>query len=82
MRTISLAVLESDYEAFKEAAKEQGRSAAQLIREAMTFFRQHRLQKREPLRALPVLSAHRPIGNLPSRAELYDEVFEDREDSR
>ena len=77
MRRISLAVLESDYEAFKQAAKEQERSAAQLIREAMTFFRQHRLQQREPLRELPILSANRLLGELPSRAELYDELFED-----
>ena len=77
MKTISVAVSEADYEAFQEAAKETHRSAAQLIREAMTFFREQRLEHRSRLEQLPVFPGSRPISPLPSRVEVYDEVFGD-----
>ena len=37
-----------------------------------------RLEPRTPLRELPVLSGHRPLGEPPSRAELHEEIFRDR----
>ena len=80
MRTISVAVSETDYEAFRRVARAQHRSTAQLIREAMAFFRAERLEERMPLEDLPVLAGHRAAGELPARAELYDEVFGDREE--
>ena len=75
MKTISVGVAEDDYEAFREAAKAQSRSIAQLIREAMFLFRAEHLEGQTPLRELPVLAGHKSVGALPSRAELYDEVF-------
>jgi hypothetical protein len=75
MKTISVAVSSSDYEAFREAAKKQQRSIAQLIREAMAFYREHELQERTPLRDLPVLPGHRLVGRLPSRDEIYEEMY-------
>lgn len=80
MRTISVSVSEADYDAFRSAAKESRQSIARLIREAMAFYRAERLEKRARLTDLPVLAGHRPLGELPSRSELYDEVF-DRESS-
>ncbi len=81
MKTISVAVLESDYETFRRSARALGRSTAQLIREAMAFYRQERLQARARLTALPVLAGHRPTGDLPGREELYDEIFSRDESS-
>jgi hypothetical protein len=78
MRVISLTVSNSDYEAFREASKKQERSIAQLIREAMAFYREQKLQKRTPLSDLPVLAGHRLIGSLPGRDEIYNEIFEDK----
>ncbi len=78
MKTISVAVSEEDYEAFRHAAGEGDRSIAQLIREAMALYREERLERRTPLRSLRVLAGHRPTAPLPSREELYDEVFADR----
>lgn len=78
MKTVSLSVSEEDYEAFREAARRGERSIAQLVREAMAFYREHRLQPRTRLEDVPALAGHRPLGELPSRAELYDEVFPER----
>lgn len=76
MKTISVAVSEADYEAFREAARQRDRSIAQLIRDAMARYRETELEPRTPLRSVPVLPGHRLVGKLPSRSELYDEVFE------
>jgi hypothetical protein len=76
MRTISLGVLEEDYDAFKEAARRQGRPVAQLIREAMALYRSQQLERRTRLEDLSVLPGHRPIAPLPTRDEIYDEVFD------
>jgi hypothetical protein len=78
MKTISVSVSETDYKAFREAARQRDRSIAQLIREAMARFRETELESRSPLRAVPVLPGHRLVGELPSRGELYDEVFAER----
>lgn len=78
MRTISVAVSESDYEAFREAARQRDRSIAQLIRAAMARYRETELEPRTPLGSITVLPGHRPVGSLPSRSELYDEIFEPR----
>lgn len=75
MKTISVSVSEGDYEAFRQAAKESDRSIAQLIREAMARFRASELEARTALRDVPVLPGHRPLGPLPDRSELYDEIF-------
>jgi ribbon-helix-helix CopG family protein len=73
--TISFSVSDDDYEAFRAASRDSARSIAELIREAMTFYRQEKLQPRTPLLELVVLPGHQPIGCLPSRAELQDEIF-------
>ena len=75
MKTISVSVSEVDYDAFRRAAKERHRPVAQLIREAMTLYRAERIVERTPLRELPVLAGHRMKAPLPSRSEIYDEVF-------
>lgn len=76
MKTISVSVSESDYEAFRKAAGERDRSIAQLIRDAMARFRETELEPRTRLEAVPVLPGHRALLELPSRSELYDEIFD------
>lgn len=75
MRTISVSVLDADYESFRKASRAQGRPIAQLIREAMSLYRRQRIEARTPLRQVPTLPGHRLVGDLPTRQELYDEVF-------
>ena len=75
MKAISLSVLESDYEAFQEAAAREGLPVARLIREAMALYRVEHLAKRTHLHDLPVLVGHRLTTDLPSRDEVYDEIF-------
>jgi hypothetical protein len=76
MKTISLSVSEDDYEAFRRASSAQNRSIAQLIREAMELYRAEKLEARTPLHEIPVLLGHRPLGSVPSRDEIYDEIFD------
>jgi hypothetical protein len=76
MKTISVSVSKADYEVFRRASKRLQRSIAQLIREAMSLYREERLEQKDRLLELPVVVGHRPLGSLPSRAELYDEMFD------
>lgn len=77
MKTISLSVSKVEYEAFRRWSRRSKRSIAQLIREAMSFYREERLEERSRLTELPALVGHRPLGPLPSRGEIYDEVFQE-----
>ena len=70
----SLTVEADDYEAFRAAASVRGGSIALLIREAMRFFREHRRGASERLQDVPVLLGHRPLGTLPDRLSLHDEI--------
>ncbi len=75
MKTISLSVSSDDYEAFRRGARRSKRPIAQLIREAMAFYRQERLEEKSRLDEIPVLVGPRPVSDLPGRAELYEEIF-------
>ena len=77
MKTISVGIVDSDYESFRRASKAQGRPIAQLIREAMALYRREHLEQRTPLRDVPVLVGHCLVTDLPDRSDLYDEVFPD-----
>jgi hypothetical protein len=81
MRTISVAVSEPDYEAFRRAAGSQGRPIAELIREAMALYRTERIEPRTRLTDLPVFLGRQAVSELPHRAEIYDEIFAAREPS-
>ncbi len=75
MRTISLHVSDSDYEAYKTLAARTSRPVAQLIREAMS-----RWLSEHPLEA-PSLRDVQPVDLGPmlqpfDRAELADEMYE------
>lgn len=76
MKPISVIVSEDDYEVFRKAAREQSRSIADLIREAMTYYRAEQLETRTRLDQIPVLAGHRLKTKLPSRAQIYEQVFE------
>lgn len=81
MKTISLCVSEDEYATFRRAARAQQRSTAELIREAMALYREVRLERRRPLRDLPLLAGHRALGPVPTRGELYEEIFGGDRDS-
>ena len=75
MKTISVSVSKVDYEAFRRGSKRLQRPIAQLIREAMALYREERLEQKSRLSELPVLVGHTPLAGLPTRGELYEEVF-------
>ncbi len=77
MKTISVSVSTEDYEAFRRSARRGKRPIAQLIREAMALYRKERLEDKSRLLEIPTLVGHRPLSNLPRRADLYDEIFGD-----
>jgi hypothetical protein len=76
MKAISVSVSEHDYEAFQRAAKRLDRSTAELIREAMAFYRAEKLERRSRLESLPTLAGHRLAGDLPDRGEVWDEILD------
>lgn len=78
MRPISLSVSEDEYEALRRVAKAQRRPVAQLIREAITWYRTEKLEARTKLERVPVLAGHRHREPSPARAELYDDIFAPR----
>jgi uncharacterized protein (DUF1778 family) len=82
MKTISVSVSPDDYEAFRRAAKTRGTPIAQLIREAMVHYRAEKLVERVRLTAVPVFAGHRSVRSLPSRHQVYAEVFERRSRAR
>jgi len=75
MRTLRLTLTDSEYEAFQRAAEAAHRPMGQLLREAVTTFQREKVERKAPLRDLPVLPGHRPLADLPSRADLYEEMF-------
>jgi len=75
MKVISLSISEDDYGEFRRVARYERRPVAQLIREAMAYYRSERLGCRSRLESLPVLAGHRPRRRLPSRHEIHDEIF-------
>jgi hypothetical protein len=75
MKTISVSVSSQDYEAFRRSARRSKRSIAQLIREAMAFYREERLDQKSRLAELPALAGPRAVSSLPGKAELYEEIF-------
>ncbi len=76
MKTISVSVLEEEYEAYRQDSKYRNRPIAQLIREAMAYYRKERLSQRDRLVELPLLVGHALSRDLPSREEIYEEIFE------
>jgi hypothetical protein len=77
MRTLRLIVTDSEYEAFQQTAKAAHQTMGQMLREAVATLREQPGAKKLPLRHLPVLPGHRALGELPSRADLADEMFPD-----
>ncbi len=76
MRTFSVSVPDSDYEAFRQAAEARNRLFDDLVREAIALYRAERIQGKEPLTDLPVLSGHQLVGELPPRTEVWDEILQ------
>jgi hypothetical protein len=76
MKTISLAVAEDVYEAFRHLSQEQGRSIAQMIRDAMnSYLAEHRPPRRR-LEEVRVFPGMRPIAPFPTREEIWDEIYD------
>jgi hypothetical protein len=76
MKTISVAVSQEEYDTFRVASKRERRPIAQLIREAMSFYREHKLEARSRLTDVPILPGHRLTAPLPERGEVWDEAFD------
>lgn len=77
MRTLRVTVSDSEYEALRKVADAQERSVQKLVKETLLSFQRKTVETRKPLRDLPVLHGHRPISDLPVRADLYEEMFSD-----
>lgn len=74
MRTISLAVSEKNYELFRLRAREENRSIASLIRDAMADYLRHEGQQEGSVRSVEDTSGALLPG--PGRYRIYAEVSE------
>lgn len=75
MKPISISIVEEEYARFRSAARRRGLPVAQLIREAMSFYRAEKLERQDRLTDLALLAGHRPRRRPPGRAAVYDEIF-------
>jgi len=75
MRALRVVVSDSEYEALQKAADVRKRSVKQLIQETLASFQRGMTDTGKPLRDLPLLPGHRAVADLPSRADLYEEMF-------
>ena len=74
MRTLRVTVSDSEYDALQKVAGARNRSVEQLIQETLASFQREMPEARKPLRDLPLFPGHRLVADLPSRADLYDEI--------
>jgi len=75
MRALRVTVSDSEYDALERVAAAQRQTVEQLIRAALVAVRSGGAQARKPLLELPLLPGHRPLTELPTRADLYEEMF-------
>lgn len=82
MRTLRVTVSDSEYDAIQKVADARNRSVEQLIQETLASFQRETFATRTPpLRDLPLYPGHRLVADLPSRADLYEEIFSGEEPS-
>ena len=80
MKTITINVSESVYEAFREHARRTDRKASELIREAMELYRQERLERRTSLRDRRPVGVGGPIREITTEDDLLGEMLDDARD--
>jgi len=75
MRALRVTVSDSEYDALEKAAAARRRTIEELVREALATVQSGPVVTRKPLRDLPLLPGHRPLGELPTRTDLYEEMY-------
>ncbi len=75
MKTLRVVVSDSEFQALRKVAVARDRSVEDLIRETMTSIQRGVIETGKTLRDLPLLLGHRPVADLPSRSDLYEDVF-------
>ena len=67
MKTVVVAIPESEYEAYRQAASERDQPVDELLQEAVKLYRVERLAGRQRLEDLPVFEGHRLVGEIRHR---------------
>jgi predicted CopG family antitoxin len=75
MKTITINVSEPVYEDFRRASRTQGRSTAELIREAMEGYRRQHLRPRRDLRSFRPRSLGKVLKPLTRADDLLAEMI-------
>jgi hypothetical protein len=75
MKTITINVSEPVYEDFRRASRTQGRSTAELIREAMESYRRQHLRPRRDLRSFRPRSLGKVLKPLTRADDLLAEMI-------
>ena len=74
MKLISIHVSENTYGEFTKYAKHQDRPVAELIREAMEFYREHKIQPQTALKRMPT-TAKPKLKRRWRRQEIEEELL-------
>lgn len=80
MKTVSVTIPRSEFEAYRQAASERNQPVDELLQEAVRLYRVERLEGRDRLEDLPVFKGHQLIGKLPARFEIHDEMYNEKDD--
>lgn len=74
MKTITINVSEHVYRAYQEYARENNRTASEMIREALAPYYEERLRPRISVRNLPPISLGRVLHPLKPGDDLMEEM--------
>lgn len=80
MKTVSVTIPQSEFEAYRQAASERNQPVDELLQEAVRLYRVERLEGEDRLEDLPVFKGHQLVGKLPTRFEIHDEMYRKEDD--
>jgi len=74
MKQVTINVSEPVYRIFQEYARSQDRTASEIIREAMEFYRAEKIEKKNSLMHLRPVSVGRILKHSEGREDYLDEM--------
>lgn len=80
MKAITINVSEPVYRIFKEYAKDQDRTASELIREAMELYKTERIERKSSIRDLQAFSVGKILKPISGRNDYLDEMLHENRD--
>ncbi len=80
MKAITINVSEPVYRTFQKYAQAQDRTTSEVIREAMEFYKNEKIEKKTSIRNLQPLSLGRIVKPVTGREDYLDEMLHENRD--